>query len=382
MSPRSIREYAEAVRPTYGPARKREKTRILTEFCRVTGYHRKSALRLLHRRPSSKPTRRGRPRQYTGPVARALLQVWEAAGRVCSKRLAPFLPELLPILDRHGEIRLPAPIRQALLRISAPTIDRLLRPLRPKGLRQPHGATRASPTLLQHIPIRTFGEWRHVQPGALQADLVLHCGESLAGFHLTTLIAVDVATGWTECLPVWGQGYQRVGTAVHRLRQRLPFLLRELHTDNGGEFLNSILYPWCQREGIRFTRGRPYKKNDQAFAEQKVWAIVRRLVGYDRYSTRPAYAQLERLYALLRLYTNFFQPSCKLRSKERRGARIIKRFDPARTPYQRLLHAGVLASDQRQTLQSLFLSLNPVQLRREIEGTLDGLWKLSDQHRR
>ncbi|MGH7404385.1 MAG: integrase catalytic domain-containing protein [Candidatus Methylomirabilales bacterium] len=382
MSPRSIREYAEAVRPTYGTARKREKTRILTEFCRVTGYHRKSAVRLLHRQPAAKPTRRGRPPRYTAPIARALLQVWEAAGQVCSKRLAPFLPELLPVLERHGEIRLPPPVRQALLRISAPTIDRLLRPLRPKSLRQPHGATRAAPTLLQHIPIRTFGEWRHVPPGSFQADLVLHCGDSLAGFHLTTLIAVDVATGWTECLPVWGQGYQRVGTAVHRLRQRLPFPLRELHTDNGGEFLNSILYPWCQREGIRFTRGRPYKKNDQAYAEQKVWAIVRRLVGYDRYSTRAAFDQLDRLYELLRLYTNFFQPTAKLRSKTRRGPRLIKRFDPARTPYQRLLHAGVLASDQGQTLQSLFLSLNPVQLRKAIEGTLDGLWKLSDQHRR
>lgn len=382
MSPRSIAEYASALRTRYFQASRPEKARLLNEFCRVTGYHRKSAIRLLHRQPSPKPTRRGRPRQYTGPVARALLQVWEAAGQVCSKRLAPFLPELLPVLERHGEIRLPAPVRQPLLRISAPTIDRLLRPLRPKRLRQPHGATRAAPTLLQHIPIRTFGQWRHVPPGSLQADLVLHCGESLAGFHLTTLIAVDVATGWTECLPVWGQGYQRVGTAVHRIRQRLPFPLRELHTDNGGEFLNSILYPWCQREGIRFTRGRPYKKNDQAFAEQKVWAVVRRIVGYDRYSTRPAYDQLDRLYELLRLYTNFFQPTAKLRSKTRRGSRLIKRFDPARTPYQRLLHAGVLASDQRQTLQSLFLSLNPVQLRKAIEGTLDGLWKLSDQHRR
>ncbi len=382
MSPRSITEYAIALRPRYFRASKPEKTRLLTEFCRVTGYHRKSALRLLHRPPTPGPRRPGRPRRYTDPIARALLAVWRAAGQLCSKRLVAFLPELLAILERHGELRVPPPVRQTLAQISAPTIDRLLKPLRPKGLRQPHGSTRATRTLLQHVPIRTFGEWRHVQPGALQADLVLHCGDSLAGFHLTTLIAVDVATGWTECLPVWGQGYQRVGTAVHRLRQRLPFPLRELHTDNGGEFLNSILYPWCQREGIRFTRGRPYKKNDQAYAEQKVWAIVRRIVGYDRYSTRAAYDHLGRLYDRLRLYINFFQPSAKLRSKVRRGPRVIKRFDPPRTPYQRLLAAGLLSLSQRQALQTLYLSLNPVQLRREIEGILDTLWKLSDRYAR
>ncbi len=146
------------------------------------------------------------------------------------------------------------------------------------------------------VPVRTFGEWEGVQPGSLQMDLVMHCGESTEGFYLTTLVAVDVATGWSERRAVWGKGKERVGTAVHHTRTALPFPLLEIHTDNGGEFLNDLLYPWCQQEGIRFTRGRPYKKNDQAYVEQKNWTSVRRLVGNDRYASKAAYEALQRVY--------------------------------------------------------------------------------------
>lgn len=187
------------------------------------------------------------------------------------------------------------------------------------------------------MPVRTFGEWADVTPGALQADLVFHCGQELAGQHLTTLLAIDVATGWTECQAVWGKGQQRVGSAVHHVRTRLPFPLRELHTDNGGEFLNHVLYPWCQQEGIRFTRGRPYKKNDQAYVEQRNWLVVRRLVGYDRYSSQAAYRQLTQLYGLVRLYLNFFQPLRKLLAKERVDGRVQKVYNRAQTPYQRVV---------------------------------------------
>lgn len=174
-------------------------------------------------------------------------------------------------------------------------------------------------------------------------------------------------------------GYARVGSAVHAVRQRLPILLRELHTDTGSEFLNHILIPWCRREGIAFTRGRPYRKNDQAYAEQKIWAIVRRIIGYDRYSSRAAYALLGELYTRLRLYWNFFQPTMQLRFKQRHGARVTKRYTPAQTPYQRLLLTPGLDPATRQALQRLYVDLNPVQLRVEIEGILTRLWKLADR---
>jgi transposase InsO family protein len=233
--------------------------------------------------------------------------------------------------------------------------------------------------LKAQVPVRTFGEWEAVPPGAVQADLVAHCGASTDGFYLTTLVAVDVATGWTECQAVWGKGQQRVGSALHHIRRRLPVRLRELHTDNGGEFLNEVIYPYCRREGIRLTRGRPYKKNDQAYVEQKNGSVVRRLIGYERYATKAAYEQLGRIYDLLRVYLNFFQPVRKLISKERVGARVRKRFDAAQTPYQRLLTAGMLDEQQRQVLDELYRSLNPVRVRAEIDQALDTLWQLSEQ---
>ncbi len=382
MGPRSVHEYAASLRPRYLLASRAEKGRLLTEVCRVARRHRKSAVRLLRQTPRAAPPRAGRPRRY-GPEIIALLRaVWEASDYLCGKRLAPFLPTLVEALERHHVLRVPPALRPVLLRVSAPTIDRLLRPYRrghPRGL----ATTGPShPALAAQVPIRTFGEWQDGRPGSFQADLVAHCGESTEGFYLTSLVAVDVATGWTECQAVWGKGYHRVGTGVHQIRQRLPMPLRKLHTDNGGEFLNHILVPWCHHEHIHFTRGRPHRKNDQAYAEQKNWAIVRRLIGYDRYTTHAALAYLNALYHVLRLYGNFFQPLRKLTAKVRRGARVTKRYDRAQTPYQRLLASGVLDEAHQQALTRLYHQLNPVALRTQIQETLRRVWQLADRPRR
>lgn len=259
----SIREYTTAMLKRYLTARKREKTKLLSEFCAVTGYHRKAAVRLLRRPPAGKD-RRGRSSRYGLPAVQALRKVWEASDRLCSKRLAPFIPELVAALERHGELTLDPGVRELVVKVSASTIDRLLRPFRRRSLRRPHTYSTSSTKLKSQIPLRTFSEWKDVQPGSVQADLVLHCGETTQGSYITTLMVVDVATGWHECFPIWGKGQDRVRGGVHRVRQRLPFPLRELHTDNGSEFINRALYPYCMRNDIRFTRGRPYKKNDQA----------------------------------------------------------------------------------------------------------------------
>ena len=321
----------------------------------------------------------GGQRKYGTEVAAALRQIWEASDHVCSKRLVDFLPEFLGALERHGELSVSEGVRGQLLQLSAATIDRLLRPVRPAQRRRPWSRTGGSSTLKAQIPVRTFGEWAAVRPGAVQADLVVHCGASGDGFFLTTLDAVDVATGWTECVIVWGKGQERVGGALHAVQTRLPFPLRELHTDNGSEFLNSVVYPWCQRHTIKLTRGRPFRKNDQAYVEQKNWSVVRRLIGYDRYSTKAALTAFERLYRLLRLWVNFFQPLRKLLSKERSGAKVVKRFDQARTPYQRVLAAGVLTEEQSHTLAATYARLNPVRLRAQVDEALDTLWSLAER---
>jgi len=379
MTRSSIQEYTEAVRWRYLHTSKKGKGKILDEFTKVTGYHRKAAIRLLHRvnQPGTN-RKRGRSRQYNAAVVGALRAAWEATDRLCSKRLHPFLPELVKVLRRHGESTLTPEVEAQLCRMSPSTIDRLLRPWRRLGGRRPFTTTKPGSLLKSSIPIRTFADWQENQPGFLEVDLVPHCGESGEGFYLTTLSGVDVATGWSECIGVWGKGQGRVGAAVHRIRQRLPFPLIGLDSDNGSEFINQHLYNYCSRERITFTRSRSYKKNDSCHVEQKNWSVVRRLVGYDRYNSRSALEALNRLYDLTRLYVNFFQPVMKLVSKTRHGAKVHKVYDRAQTPYQRLLESGVLKETKRQELAATYYGLNPVLLLRQINENLECLWKLAE----
>jgi len=383
MTRASIREYTEAVRWRYLRSSKKGKGKILDEFTKVTGYHRKAVIRLLHH--ENQPgvaKKRGRSRQYSVTVIGALRLAWEATDRLCSKRLQPFLPKLVRILRGHGETTMPAEVEAQLCQMSPSTIDRLLRPYRRLGGRHPFSTTKPASLLKNSIPIKTFTEWQDNRPGFLEADLVSHCGQSSEGFYLNTLSTVDVASGWSECIGVWGKGQERVGAAVHRVRQRLPFPLLGLDSDNGSEFINQHLFNYCRREGITFTRSRSYKKNDSCHVEQKNWSVVRRLVGYDRYNSRAALEALNRVYNLLRLYVNFFQPVMKLVRKTRHGARVYKVYDTARTPYQRLLESDVLTEPKRQELLAIYHGLNPVLLLKQINENLERLWNLAEYQQR
>ena len=379
MTRGGIQEYTEAVRERYLRASKKGKGRILDEFTEVVGCHRKAAIRLLHRTNQGRVNRkRGCPRRYGAPAADALRVAWEATDRLCSKRLHPFLPELVKVLRRYGEIAIPAEIEAQLCQMSPSTIDRLLRPWRQFGGHRGFTTTKPGSLLKNSIPIRTFADWEEDCPGFLEIDLVHHCGDSTEGFYLTTLSTVDVATGWSECIGVWGKGQQRVGAAVHRVWQRLPFPMLGLDSDNGGEFINRHLHAYCRQKEIKFTRSRSYKKNDSCHVEQKNWSVVRRLVGYDRYNSRAALEVLNRVYELLRLHVNFFQPLMKLVAKSRQGAKGHKIYDTARTPYQRLIESGVLTEAKRAELAAIYHGLNPVSLLRHINGDLERLWALAE----
>jgi len=377
----TLYEYAATVRRRYSKAKKKEKGRILNEFCETTGMHRKAAIRLLGsgRWLAPAPKKLGRPRRYDGEVTAALVKVWEAGDRMCGKLLAAVLPALVEGLERHGEISLDARVREALMSMSSATIDRQLRSWRQRLGRQPRRPASPMTGLKAQIPIRTWGEWTDVEPGSVQGDLVLHCGESTEGFFLTTLTLVDVATGWTEVEPIFGIVMDRVGGGVEQASRRLPVQLRELHTDNGSEFINHELYNWCRRRKVRFTRGRGYRKNDQAYVEQRNWLAVRRTVGYDRYSSKAARAALHRLYSLIRLQLNFLRPVRKLAGKERRGSRTYKLYDTPRTPYQRLLEAGVLSESNAGLLEVQFLAINPAELQRSIDRALRAVWACTER---
>ena len=244
------------------------------------------------------------------------------------------------------------------------------------GRRSP-GTTRSVSTLKGLIPMRTYAQRKPNEVGHIEVDLVAHCGTSTEGFYLNTLVAVDLVSGWTECVAAWGKSQSRVGSAIDQVRREVPFRLLGLNSDNGSEFINHALWDYCQRHDIQFTRSRAYKKNDQAHVEQKNWYVVRRFVGYDRYATKEAYEQLRHLYQLVRLYVNFFQPISKLTGKRREGAKVRKQYDRAQTPYQRLRATTALSQSQRDGLAALYEYLNPVQLRQQIDQELGTLWKMA-----
>lgn len=376
MSQRSKRELLQAIRPRYLKANKAGKTRILDEFVAATGYHRKHANRLLKNGPGPKSRKKkGRRKEYQGEVVQALKQVWEICGRICSKRLHPFLPEIVTVLERHNELQLSSETRVLLLRMSRSTIDRCLQAARFEH-RRGLSTTKPGALLKKAIPVRTYAEWDDARPGFVEMDLVAHCGETTAGQYLNTLTVVDICTGWTECLAVYQKTQQAVFEAILQLRQRLPFPLLGVDSDNGGEFINDILYRYCLTEQITFTRSRPYKKNDQAYVEQKNWSVVRHLIGYDRFETPEELLLLRTIYDDLRLYVNFFQPVLKLIGKEQVDGKTVKRYDRAITPFRRVLASAEVSIEVKARLTGLYFQLNPVTLRNRIDQNVARLWKL------
>ena len=374
-------EYTALVRRRYETAGGRAaRGRLLDEYCRMTGLHRKAAIRRLGGRPRRGTGRpRGRPRRYGPEYAPLVQQLWEWSDRPCGKLLAAALPTLLAAVARHRALRL-APSQQAALRAMSPaTLDRLLRPGR-AGRAPSARPGRAAPAGLKaQVPIRTWGEWRGVPPGTVQADLVLHCGESTAGFYLSTLVSVDVATGWVELEPVWGMSQVHVRSAVAHVLQRMPARVQHWHTDNDVAFLNAPLLDYCRRHGITVSRGRGYHKNDQAYVEQRNWLAVRRLVGRDRYASRAAFHLLHQLYALLRVQLNFLRPLRKRIATRRLGARRRPQYDRPASPYVRLLAAHPLPPAQRAGLARQWLTTNPATLARQIQTTLARLWATADR---
>jgi hypothetical protein len=371
------RELLERTAGDYEAARKAVKSQIVDQFVAATGYARKHAITLLNHPPGSTSSSRSRRSRYDEQVKRSLVTLWRTANRICAKRLVPFLPELIEVMERKGHLCLPAEVREKLLTISPATADRLLASER--SSRRGVSTTRPGSLLKKQIKVRTFADWNNLQPGFLEADLVAHCGESAEGSFLHTLVLVDVATGWTECLALLRRSEADVIGALDALRTRLPFPLLGLDTDNGSEFINYEMLRYCQREQITFTRSRVNKKNDQAFVEEKNGSIVRRLIGYDRYEGLEAWRALTQLYEVLRLYVNFFQPSMKLIEKQRDGGRVTKRYDRAQTPCQRILASGCLTKQNRDRLQSSYRKLDPVGLLKGLESRQDHFWTFANR---
>jgi hypothetical protein len=377
MSQGSKRELLATIRPRYRKASKKEKQKILDEFVAVTGYHRKYAIRLMNSEEYKKRRKKPGPRRiYQGEVVTALEYIWEICGQICSRRLQPFLPEIVKVLERNHEIHISGETKRLLLQMSRSSIDRCLSSTHRA---HPHGlsTTRPGTLLKKSIPVQTYTPWDEEKPGFMEIDLVAHCGDRAEGQFVNTLTSVDISTGWTDCQAVFPRNRHTVLQAIQAMQARLPFALLGLDSDNGSEFINEMLLQYCQYQKITFTRSRPYHKNDQAHVEQKNWSVVRHLVGYERFETAVEYNLLQSIYADLSLYFNFFQPVLKLISKEIVEGRTIKHYDTAATPYQRVLASQLIPFNVKARLTNLYVTLNPVALRNSIDQKVHQLCTLS-----
>ncbi len=377
MSRQGRWEYLNAIYARYQGASRREKQQILDEFCKVTRYHRKSALRLLNGPPPARrpPAPRRRRPTYGTRVIQVLAAIWRAAGYPWSLRLRALLPLWLPWARRR--FRLSPALEAQLLRLSPRQMDRRLAAYRRPGRTGRYGGTKPGRLLKHHIPLRT-DRWDVTVPGFTEIDLVAHSGERADGEFAHSLNLTDIHTTWVETRAVLGRGQHAVRQALEEMRQALPFALRGIDSDNGSEFINAHLVRYCHGHGIQFTRGRPYKKDDNAHIEQKNWTHVRRLLGYVRYDAPAAVAGMNALYRQeLRLFQNLFLPSVKLVRKLRVGARLRRVYDPPQTPFDRVRACPEADPVRVAQLEALRAQLDPFALAEVIEQQLARLYTLA-----
>jgi hypothetical protein len=370
MGRRSKNEYLRAIWDRYQRAGRRYKSKILDEFCAVCSYSRKYAIGLLGRKLGRRRKKPGPPRRYDARVFEPLKALWLASEQLCSKRLKAALPLWLPFYEaEHGALE--ESVRRKLLRISAATIDRLLKKERARYRGKGLCGTRPGGLLKHQIPIRTDNDDVD-RPGFLEADTVAHCGNSLAGDFIWSLTFTDIFCQWTENRAIWNKGAHGVLQQVKDLEASLPFELLGFDVDNGSEFLTFHLWRYLldRPRPVPLTRSRPYRKNDQARVEQKNWTHVRQLLGYQRLEQPELVPLINELYRTWGLLHNFFHPNPKLLSKTRKGSKTIRKYSPPQTPYQRLAQSEHLSPEQKQKLQTQFQQLNPLRLKEQIEQQL------------
>jgi hypothetical protein len=366
--------YVTGMKQKYREAKKKEKSALLDEFVMVTGYHRKHAMEVLSGRfkPREKRIRRWRGRAYTDEDKRSLLQLAEWFDEIGSKRLRAGLDQELDRIRAQGHLEITGESFERLKHMSPATMDRLRSGER-RLKRKTQGGTKPGSLLKKQIPIRTFAEWDDKKVGFMEMDLVQHDGGNPSGFFGCTLHMTDVCSGWCEPIAIENKAQARVFDALKKVRLRLPFPLIGIDSDNGSEFINSQMLRYSKQEKITFTRGRPGRKNDNPFIEQKNWSVVRRLVGYGRFDSLEQIKALNALYDKYRLFANFFLPVSKLISKQRTGSRVKKIYDKPSTPFQRLLASPDVSDTHKKRLRDAYAKLDVIALKCEIDVLIDKL---------
>ena len=375
----SKREYLIELKKKYFKSRKKKKIQLLDDFCVFTGYHRKSALRLINNSLASKWKHyRPRKRYYDQAVIDILLILWRASDEICAERFQPYIPYILKKMIECKEISVTQEIKEKLLKISLGTVKKILHKTKHRSTIRIKGTTRPGSLLKNQIAIR-YGDWKDTDPGWCETDTVAHGGDSVAGDFVYSLDVIDLYSGWSEQAAIWGKGEIATKLQMDKIRKRLPFKLLGLNPDNGSEFINWQLYRYCKKNNINLTRTRAYHKNDNPHIEQKNWTAIRQLIGYSRLDKRKQQYLLNDLYENeWRLYLNFFQPMMKLKKKTKNlnTGRIKKIYYPAKTPYQRLLEHPKTTKQQKDMLRSIYKTLNPIILKQQINKKLEAIRRI------
>jgi hypothetical protein len=369
MSVNERRKYLKLVAPRYVRASREERGELLTEMAAITSLHRKSLIRLmglpnLERAPQQA---RHRGKRYGVAVADVVRVVWESLDYVCAERLTPVLRETAQRLAAWEELTLRPEVEEALGKISRATVQRLLERFQQDSPQLPRRKPQPPNQLLRRVPMGRLS-WQITIPGSFESDLVHHCGTVASGDYVHTLQLVDIATGWSERVAIWGRSQQTMVKGFKKVQERLPFPITHLHPDNGSEFFNDHLMRYFGQEitGLQLSRSRPYQKNDNRFVEQKNNTLVRAYVGYERLDKGCQLVALNALYEQLWLYYNLFQPVMHLVGKEVVSGHLYRKWDSAQTPYQRLLSSHILCSAQEARLAALYTKTNPRELRKAI----------------
>lgn len=362
VSKQARKELVFAIQKRYGQASKGVKSNILDEFSLVSGYHRKHAIRLLNNPSGSKSlsTIMISKRVYDAAVKEALIVLWETADRICGKRLKAVIPNLLEAMERYGHFKLETEIRKKVLAVSAATIDRVL-----QSVRKTAGARRKKRVvkkLSKEIAIKSSHDWQDTLPGYVEIDFVVHGGGSMSGEYLHSLVATDVCSGWTEAVSLLAREQSLVIEGLRRIRNQMPMPILGINSDNDSAFINETLSSYCKLEGIIFTRSRVHHKNDQAWIEQKNGAVIRKIVGHERFSGIVAGQAMAHLFQTMRLYVNYFQPSFKLRERIRDGAKVRKLYHLPATPCEQLLAHKEVSEQIKGNLRAQNILLDPVEL--------------------
>ncbi len=366
------RKYLARMLPRYLAADRPQQSLLLTEMQTVTGLHRKSLLRLLNASSLARqPRSRQRTRTYGAPVDDALRLIWETLDYVCAERLTPALVSTAHLLAHHGELTLTDDLLAQLGQISVASVQRRLSRFTQDTPRLPRKGPERANRIAKAIPMRTI-PWDQAEPGHFEVDLVHHGGPSPIGDFVYTLQLIDVATGWSERVAILGRSQLRMEEGFRRVLARLPFPVKELHSDNGSEFLNDHLVRFFGEAitGLQLSRSRPYQKNDNRFVEQKNSTLVRAYLGTARLDTAAQAAVLNALYDQMWGYYNLFQPVMHLKEKVASGTRLLRKWDTAQTPFSRLQATGVLSEKRQAALEAQVRETNPRRLRQTISKGL------------